>query len=219
MKNTKLIILDGIPGSGKTTLAKKIASRLDNLNISNRFYSELEPNHPLFIHERRFSSFQIQEEVDYYINRMVELYSNFVSNHKNKEDIVIIESVLFQDNISFAYNLMMDHSKIIDLANKLINVLSELQPSLIYFYQPDVERNWKFISEVRGPDWLPSLRTDEGLARAVRDWTPNQEFIRLIIENWDVKKLIIQNNDYLWEKYTQETMDFLGLLKKPDNFT
>ncbi len=46
MKNTKLIIVEGIPGSGKTTTAKYIKELLDKAGIDNELYNEGNLNHP-----------------------------------------------------------------------------------------------------------------------------------------------------------------------------
>ncbi|MCK5129091.1 MAG: hypothetical protein KAQ68_04525 [Clostridiales bacterium] len=44
---TKLIILEGIPGSGKTTMARRIHKYLNEHNISNKLYLEGEEYHPV----------------------------------------------------------------------------------------------------------------------------------------------------------------------------
>lgn len=44
---TKLIIVDGLPGSGKSTTAKYIKTLLDNNGISNCFYEEGNFAHPI----------------------------------------------------------------------------------------------------------------------------------------------------------------------------
>jgi thymidylate kinase len=44
--NTKLIVVEGIPGSGKTTTANFIKELLDERNISNQLFLEGDLNHP-----------------------------------------------------------------------------------------------------------------------------------------------------------------------------
>jgi len=208
-KYTKIIIVDGIPGSGKSTLAENIAKMLSDLNYSNRFYYEMEKNHPLFIYERKFTSFTDQEEANYFYNRVIDIFTDFTNEHIHKEEISIVESVIFQDTLSYAFNMGMEGCKIISLFTQLKRILMKLNPILIYIYQMNVRGNWEFISEVRGEEWIPSLRTKEGLDEAERDWKPNQEFIKSLIGDWNIPKLIINNKEYLWEDYTNRSIRFV----------
>lgn len=64
--NTKLILIDGMPGSGKSTTGYFISERLNELQIPNRFYHELEENHPLRIYDRQFTSFTDLEESEWF---------------------------------------------------------------------------------------------------------------------------------------------------------
>ena len=209
MKTHKLIIVDGIPGSGKSTLSEMISKELTKQEINNIFYHELTENHPLFIYERKFTSFKNEGEAEYYFNRVIELFNRFVESHKNESEVIIIESVLFQDTISFAYNMGMNWLKIEELFRKLVDILRSMNPILIYFYQINVRRNWEILGKIRGAKWIPSLHTQEGLDEAERDWKPNQEFIKSLIEEWEIPKLIIENKDYLWEQYNERTKGFL----------
>jgi len=211
MNPHKLIIVDGIPGSGKSTLSEMISNELTKQHIKNIFYHELTKDHPLFIHECKFTTFTNQGEAEYYFNRVVELFNIFVNLHKNEPEVIIIESILFQDTLSFAYNMGMELPKIEELFNQLVDILSRLNPVLIYIYQLNVRRNWEMIGEIRGVEWIPSLHTQEGLDEAERDWKPNQEFIKSLIEEWQIPKLIIENKDYLWEQYNERTKEFLGV--------
>ena len=74
----KLILVDGLPGSGKSTLAEMLNAELIKYDIETRLYLELEENHPLFIYERKFDSFKVHEESDYFFNRVIELFDRFV---------------------------------------------------------------------------------------------------------------------------------------------
>ncbi|MEC0094186.1 hypothetical protein [Paenibacillus macquariensis] len=169
MTRHKLIIVDGIPGSGKSTLSEMISNELNKQEIKNIFYHELTKDHPLFIHERKFTTFEDQGEANYYFNRVVELFNRFVDLHKNEPEIIIIESILFQDTLSFAYNMGMERPKIEELFNLLVDILNRLNPVLIYIYQLDVRINWEMMGEIRGVEWIPSLHTLEGLDEAERD--------------------------------------------------
>jgi len=71
----------------------------------------------------------------------------------------------------------MKEKLILDLMGLLKECLKVLRPVLIYYYQEDVRKHWRFVSNLRGPKWHPVLRTEEGLEKAANDWEKNQDFI------------------------------------------
>ncbi len=52
----RLIIIDGMPGSGKTTCASSVAELLTSRGVAGRCILELGENHPLFIRGYEFTS-------------------------------------------------------------------------------------------------------------------------------------------------------------------
>lgn len=211
---TKLIIIDGIPGSGKSTTGIMIKDKLDDLYIPNRLFHELEENHPLRIYDKQFTSFTIMEEALWFVTKVKQLFSQFVHERLNKDEITIIESYLFQDTIGFAYNMGMHHELILDLTESIQTILHELDPVLIYYYQLNVEQNWRWICEVRGPKFAHDrcgLFTDDDFIKAGEFWTANQEFMNNIVLNWDIPKIVIKNKDYLWDEYREKIIDFLKI--------
>lgn len=213
MLNTKLILIDGIPGSGKSTTGKLISDRMNPAGIRNRFYHELEDNHPLRIYDRVFTSFEIEEQAQWYVTKVKERFEQFVHECQKHDEIAIMESYMFQDNISFAFNLGMPHELILELATHLQQTIEELHPVLIYFWQPDVERQWRFICDVRGSEWAArfGLTTDEAFRQAGETWSKNQEFVHSIVERWEIPKLVIRNDNYLWDDYIRRIGEFLEL--------
>lgn len=207
----RLIIIDGMPGSGKTTCAASIADALSAWNVPNRCILELEENHPLFIRGYEFSSLKDKQQADLFITQLQAIFRDFVQERLNSvEEVTIIESVLFQDAISCAYHMGMDHDKLVDLTSALQGIISGLHPVLIYFYQLDVEAQWRFICSVRGNEWGPvSLHTDEDFKEAAALWGASQAFVRTAVDAWDISKLIIENKEYLWAEYTDRVIGFI----------
>jgi thymidylate kinase len=210
--NTKLILVDGMPGSGKSTTGKLISEKLNELKIPNRFFHELDDKHPLRIYDRQFTSFTITEEAEWFAAKVKQLFSDFVKGRIENNEVTIMESYVFQNTIGFAFNMQMDQKRILDLANTIQIILSQLQPVLIYYYQVNVEQNWRWICEIRGPEFTQNrcgLYCDEDFIEAGKFWTRNQEFVFDIVQNWKIPKLIIKNKDYQWEEYRDRIYDFL----------
>jgi thymidylate kinase len=214
MLNTQLILINGMPGSGKSTTGEYIRDQLNNLRIPNQFYHELAENHPLRIYDRQFTSFTITEEAEWFVDKVKQLFSQFVQDRLKGREVAIIESYIFQDTIGFAYNMGMERDLLLELMESIKNILQELNPVLIYYYQENVEKNWRWICEVRGPVFAQErcgLYTDDDFIKAGEFWSANQEFVYEIVRHWNIPKIVIRNREYLWEEYLREIMGFLEL--------
>jgi len=213
-KQKRLIIIEGIPGSGKTTTAKTILEKLLSQQIPTRCFLEEEQHHPLLLHGMNFSSFEQEEEAEQFIQLLISRFSDFVEAQLiSSHEVIIIESVFFQDAISVAHLMGMDKSKLHSFSSSVQQLLEPLRPSLIYYYQVDVEKQWRHICSIRGNEWGPvSLHTDEDFKQAGEVWTASQNFVRAIVDTWEIPKLIIENNDYLWNEYNQRISDFVDQL-------
>ncbi|PWW06553.1 thymidylate kinase [Paenibacillus cellulosilyticus] len=210
-RNKQLIIIDGMPGSGKTTCASMLGEKLTAWNIPSRCILEQEPQHPLFIHGYRFESLEEEEQADLYIGLLQQRYRDFVEERlQSEQQVTIIESVMLQDTINCAHHMGMNREKLIDFVNSLQETLAPLSPMLVYFYHLNVEGQWRFICGVRGNEWGPvSLHTDEDFREAGALWGASQAFVRSVVDEWDIPKLIIENRDYTWDEYTNRIVQFV----------
>lgn len=188
-----------------------ISNLLTSWNIDNRCILELEPNHPLLIAGRHFSSLEDDEQAQLFGGLIQEKYREFVHERLNSNhDVTIIESVLFQDTINCAHHMGMNHDQLCNLSLNLMSILAPLEPVLIYFYQVDVEGHWRFICGIRGNEWGPvSLHTNEDFKQAGMLWSGSQAFVRSMVDSWDIPKMIIENKDYLWDKYSNGIVGFI----------
>lgn len=214
-KQKRLIIIEGIPGSGKTTTASSVFKRLLTNRIKTRCFLEHEELHPLLLHGVNFNSFENEEDADLFIQLLSSRFCDFVQEQLNSPDeVIIIESVLFQDAINVSHLMGMNHIKLLDFSSRLLTILEPLNPILIYYYQMNVEKQWRFICDVRGNDWGP-LHTDEEFKQASEVWGKSQSFVRTVIDQWEVPKLIIENSEYLWSEYNHRINEFLDDLLIP----
>lgn len=214
MLNTKLIIIDGIPGSGKSTSSQMLAEKLTNANIPNRFYSETEENHPLCIYDCALGDLESKTEAIWFKNRVIELFRAFVDARSHVAEVTIIESWLFQDHLGVALFSGMDMTLLNELAQDLRDILRPLDPAIIYYYQVDVEKNWRWTCDFRGPEFMQdrcALYTDSDFKRAGEEWSRVRDFSCTVINDWGFPRLIIRNEQQEWDRYNQQILDFLQL--------
>ncbi|WP_154665880.1 hypothetical protein [Paenibacillus pinihumi] len=211
MKKKRLIIVDGMPGSGKSTSASMIAQQLATWGKESRCVLEQEDNNPLLLTDFNWAEFQHEEQQDKFIALLEAKFRKFVDERlQGSPDLTIIESVLFQDAINCAHHSGMNRDKLHKFTASLQQILAPLEPVLVYFYQVNPEAQWRYICNIRGNEWGPvSLHTDEDFREAGELWGSSQAFVRSVVDEWQIPKLIIENTSYDWDRYTREMKEFV----------
>lgn len=211
MIETKLIIIDGMSGSGKSTAGKLVSCRMNALGIPNRFYYELQEEHPLRVYGRSYKSFADHEVAKDFVRRVEALFEAFVKDHMAKKEVAILDAFLYQDTLMFAFMLGMDAGMLQDLTKSLYKKLMQLDPVLIFYYQLDPENAWRRICKERGPEWVHYMDDEAELVEAGQAWRKRQDFMFAKVQQWEMRRLVIENEDYLWDEHIDKIMRFLEI--------
>lgn len=134
MKN-RLILVEGIPGSGKTTISKKIKKHLINKGLEVLLYNEGDM-HPA---DMAWNALLNMDE-----------YNNIIDEYKTHEKIIKENSIFEDDYVILAYTKLGFHRK----QNKLMNFLEEREiydgrVSADTFKQIHLKRWKKFGEEMK----------------------------------------------------------------------
>lgn len=134
MKN-RLILVEGIPGSGKTTISKKIKNHLINKGLEVLLYNEGDM-HPA---DMAWNALLNMDE-----------YNNIIDEYKTHEKIIKENSIFEDDYVILAYTKLGFHRK----QNKLMNFLEEREiydgrVSADTFKQIHLKRWKKFGEEMK----------------------------------------------------------------------
>src|SRR5882724_4766137 len=100
MKDTKLILIEGVTGSGKSTLAQFITRALTNQGTPCKWWYEEEKKHPLYIFHDQQS---LQNVIDalssgryqQIIEAVLEQWQAFSQEAQSSEKVIIIDGCLF----------------------------------------------------------------------------------------------------------------------------
>jgi hypothetical protein len=136
----RLILLEGVPGSGKTTSCVWLTEQLAARGVEARWCDELDPDHPVI---DRATKRTCREPG--FADRCVERWRHFADSlQESRSGVWIIEACLFQNTVRF----LLEHEHGAEACRRYAEgtgeTLARLQPQLVYLTQPDTER---FLSQ------------------------------------------------------------------------
>ncbi|QGQ96486.1 hypothetical protein EHS13_17140 [Paenibacillus psychroresistens] len=226
MKNCKLILIEGIPGSGKSTTAQYISKVLRTNNILHKWWYEEEKEHPIYIYEDHESMQQVVTNLangNYreVIDLALEQWARFSSAIQASDEIIIVDSSLFGYLTwsLFPYNVPIDEIK--EYALKVEALISGCNPHLIYLYQNDIHAALTKICERRSGDTEKNFTNAAtgsvyGLSRGLSGfdgltayWQDYRVLTDDLFKELSMSRISINNSDGNWPLYNSEILKFL----------
>lgn len=222
MMNSRLVLVDGITGSGKSTTAQFLYQQFQENGYYAKWYHEEEPGHPL-TSRLDVENLQGEAQVHEFLRETPLLWRQFADKLMADDKVHIIESYLLQDTARVLFQNNVERDLIRQLIQELLEIVSALNPALVYFWQQDVEASLRRIWARRGERWAhwcietdanaPYSRSKPGddEARAIALWKEYQEFANQLVRELRIPTLCVENAAGEWEQYNQKITEFLGL--------
>ncbi|UQQ35326.1 hypothetical protein [Paenibacillus polymyxa] len=265
---TKLVMVEGIPGSGKSTLSRYIQDTLNTHRIESELFLEGNLRHPADYEsvacvpneelDRLRSSYadvfhnidpfvslsgndsliayalaqqsaqneipsSLYEEirryeiydgipVEKYCELMVQRWSSFAKNQREKDKLVILECCFLQ-NPGCALLARHDtgNDRFVQHVLQIAEQIQDLNPILFYLKQPSVRETIERVKTMRPQEWLDFViwyhtEQDYGKNKGLHGYDGYIQFLEHrrelelhIIEQLPFQTFIMDNSDYDWE--------------------
>lgn len=265
---TKLVMVEGIPGSGKSTLSQYIQDTLNTHLIESELFLEGNLRHPADYEsvacvpneelDRLRSSYadvfhdidpfvslsgndsliayalaqqsaqneipsSLYEEirryeiydgipVEKYCELMVQRWSSFAKNQREKDKLVILECCFLQ-NPGCALLARHDagNDRFVQHVLQIAEQIQDLNPILFYLKQPSVRETIERVKTMRPQEWLDFViwyhtEQDYGKNKGLHGYDGYIQFLEHrrelelhIIEQLPFQTFIMDNSDYDWE--------------------
>lgn len=225
-RSPRLIFVDGLPGSGKSTTAQRLALHLARLGSPARWYFEHEGDHPIFDDEQvRLARATGPTEPNRIFDRALDHFAVLANrlNQTDPADTVILESTLFQTTVGTQLLMDWPRADIEQHFHRTMELLAPLAPALVYFQPPDSDTALRRTTEKRGA-WFPEFvvahlaDTPRGRRTGLADFAGVLAFFRehrvvcdALFAQFPGPKLAVDNSAADWPRHTRAITDFIGL--------
>ncbi|WP_022665738.1 hypothetical protein [Desulfospira joergensenii] len=231
MIDTELILIEGVPCSGKSTTAKNLMTAISACGIKCQCFLEWAENNPIFIGKMEELS-DIISTTKSREQHVLRDWKNFTKKAKHDDTVTVIESRFWQTDAMYLY--LSGHSEY-DVAKsnqRIISVISELHPVLIYLAPEDMAQLFTPVAEVKNKEWRESGRegsweqwgnavyerqtwfTHRSLKGSNATHTFFNEWVSMaerLYEGLPFRKIKIQNPQADWERTMGTIRDFLKM--------
>lgn len=225
---SRLVLVEGMPGSGKSTTACRIATELQRNGYVSVLYQEREPDHPLNVGGDQHPSGTCTGEELYrayspgaFIKESLERWESFVAKALSEKSIAVLDSYPFQNSVRVLLQLDASFERISEYTRQVEALVAPLDPVLIYLKSDDPVKAFCDTCEKRGVEWTNyvaavvatcpyaqarGLRGASGVAELL---TAYKTLSDMLLEQSGVTKLVLEGCHNHWEECHQRMKEFL----------
>lgn len=162
MGHTNLIIVEGLPGSGKSTTAAIIADELVKKGKKVLCVDEGVRDHPADYADYDFPDFETER------TKILEKWRSFVET-ADRDTVYVFNCVFLQNPMcETMMRFGMENAASQRYISEIAEIIRPLHPYIVYIDRPDVKGTVDRVLEARGRDWLEaviSYHTSQGYGK------------------------------------------------------
>jgi energy-coupling factor transporter ATP-binding protein EcfA2 len=231
MIETQLVLIEGAPGSGKSTTAQKLAGEVSNAGKPCQCFLEWSTDNPIAIgddlHLGQVIASSITRE-----GTVLQQWQQFIQARQTEKLVTIMESRFWQTSVMLMYAAGHPIESILESNGHVIETINELKPVLIYFAIDDISAFTTRTFQIKEAEWQRSGQPGSWAKHIYNAFDPQKWFtdrgligmtgMIAFLEEWSLvtkmlydrvtfPKIIIRNPHQDWPSAMQQMRDFLGL--------
>ena len=216
----QIILIEGMPGCGKSTLTNTLEKRLAKQDIRAQAYSELAKTHPIF--SLRFGDIDVHDPR--YLDADLERWQIFLDRNKNDQRTYIFDAAPFQNSIRYAFEANFD-DQIPIYYSKLQKLWQQTQThaKLIYLQPENIANHTDWCISNKGALWAKNVskyiestpyaqkRDLQGVTGMKQFWNDYVCLCNALLKETriPVKEIISTPYDWRTTKFAENTSAFL----------
>jgi hypothetical protein len=221
----RLVIIEGIMGSGKSTTAQRVAGMLRAAGRAAHAVTEQADPHPVRASDDLADFFRpwqhacARKLADMALSKWI----RFVAATEAQDAIPVLDGQLFHGDMT--HLLLMEGSPrlIADYVRDLARVIGLLDPLVVYYWQHDVPQAIRQVCEQRGAKWLEYQvhwklaapycvrRRHAGLEGLIALYADYRQLTDRLFEQLPLRKIAIENSGRDYPAYEARIAEALGL--------
>lgn len=225
---TKLILIEGFPGSGKSTTAQWLARQWQVASRACRWLYEQHPAHPVV----GVPTGAVYKTWDEYFAYRSERWRAFTSETARGSAVVIMESTLLQYPVLVPLRRRVATETMVAFLRIVVDIIRPLAPRLVYLKAPDPDMMYRQITARRGgPAYtetlLPAYETGEAgeffRSRGLRGfdgllvyWREHNAICERAVEVLELETLVVDPSEGDWPQRRAAIARFLGFTPQAD---
>jgi thymidylate kinase len=234
MHPTRLIFIEGLPGSGKSTTARYLTTRLVRAGVAAHSFLEVGPDHPLNVggelHPAGMTlgtALFARYTVEAYVAESLQRWQRFVALATPEHATSVVESYPYQNAVRVLLQMDASPDRIKQYVAEVEEIVQPLAPLLIYLDRTDSQQAIQATSQQRGEAWTSyaiELITDCPYARrrglvgesgVMALVTAYETVVRELLAMSRLPRLTLTDCMGRWPECHQQISDFLGLGLEP----
>ena len=231
MIDTHLVLIEGLPGSGKSTTAQKLAAEISSSGKSCRCFLEWDVDHPIPIGDdlnlgKVIASSRERE------SSVLQQWQQFAQAAHTQELVTVLESRFWQTSVMLMYIAGLPKEDVLASNQRVIRAIQGLKPVLIYFAIDDPKTFARRTIQLKEEEWQRSgfpgswaqhifdavdsqpwvtQRGLNGLEGMLVLWEEWAQVSRELYAGLPFPKVMIRNPHEDWAKAMHQMRNFLGL--------
>ena len=160
VRDTKLVLVEGLPGSGKTTTARWLVGALAERGARAQLLREDEPDHPLKVGgplhpggATTGAALFARYSVEGYVDESLARWASFVGAAGAGGAVRVVEALPWQNAARVLFQMDAPMDRILRYAAAVEDLLAPLRPVLVYLERRDAAATFRSTAAERGAAW------------------------------------------------------------------
>jgi hypothetical protein len=219
---TKLILVEGFPGSGKSTAAQWLARQWQLAGRGCRWFYEQQHDHPV-VGIPSGGDYKTWEE---YFDDRRERWVSFTAETERGNALIVMESALLQYPVFVMLRRGLSAEVMVAFLKGVADIIRALAPRLVYLAAPDPDAAYRTVMAQRGgaaliETLLPAYETGDageffrarglhGFDGLLAYWREHNAICERAIEALELQTLVVDPRDGDWSWRRTAIARFLG---------